>query len=661
MLTTERMRKISVIIHVRRLAQLLAKLGEANLLQIIRKEPIFLRSEILQQTIIQDLEKIHKLQEKINKITTIPPGLEIHPAPEKYSLQGTSIGDILQKMTLDIDECYEQRMELEAQINDLNNQWMILVKTQEFWKELLSLNVDFTRLKGLENIVLVRIGYIRRKEMSFFRRALNKVPHLFYERRLDKENNIFLISSLQKYREQIFEIERAHHVTIIQNIHEIHPEGYQIKIEKLEKLKTKLDELNQEVLKFLKKEINLLLAYKEILENLERISRVESNLEHTSHFVTIEGWVAVSRLEEFIDICNKITENTALIVTTEEYENKEPPPSKFKHNRIIKVFEVLTRLYGYPNYKEIDPTVIIAFTFPLLFGFMFGDVGHGLMLLIGGIGFYLWKKNEEGTWKKLSRILIIAAISSIIVGFLYGDFFGQSEVLGWTLHPILFNPFEDMIEALKFSILIGVIILSIGILIDGINAFLQSRREDFFLFAIPRLFIFCGTVYLIFSYGFQFDIWFKGPILIVLIPAIILVFGKPLIHVLSFSKFYSSESTIQLFGSGILEGWETFISCMSNIPSFGRIFALSLAHIGLVEAITLLANISGSVLGVIILVIGHIGVVLFEILIVFIHDLRLHYYEFFGKFFKGDGSQFTPFNLPGKFSNISFIVPTKGE
>jgi len=663
MLSTEKMRKVSIIIHQRRLKKLLGKLGEVGLIHLIKKEAKITSPTQLNEIIIQQIDLIQELLGKLGGIIQYVPEMPSEIPFKKFKLEGITVDDILDYISSDIEETYEKKNEIEDQINDLKSELANLMKIKRLWKDLLNLNVDFSRLKGLKNIVLVRVGYINTKYTELFRKSLDKFPHLFYEKEIDEEYSIFLLTSLQKYKDDIKRIEAEYHTTIIENVAEIRLEEYQEKVAKIEKIQSLKQKLNQELLEFLSENFNKLLAYKEVLTSLSTILKTESFLEHTVHFVTIEGWIPVSNLDFFIKFCNEITENTALIFVSKKFDPESPPPSKFNNKGIARAFETITRLYGYPNYKELDPTLILAISFPFIFGLMFGDIGHGLMLFLGGGFFYYRKRKEQGTWKNLTVILMLCGIFAMIAGFLYGECFGQHEIFGWHLHPILFNPISDMMAGLKFSVIVGTIMLSLGFLIEAINFVLQKRKIDAALIALPKIMIVCGGVYMVFEYGFQIEAWFQGPIFILIIPALILIFGKMFVHTISFSKILPSEKATGLIGEGLFEGWETFISFISNLPSFCRIFALSLVHIGLTGAIILLSDIAGNIiLGTIILIFGHVAVVLFEILLVFVHSLRLHFHEFFGKFYAGDGKQYTPFYLSTQYHVLEFhITPENNE
>ena len=166
---------------------------------------------------------------------------------------------------------------------------------------------------------------------------------------------------------------------------------------------------------------------------------------------------------------------------------------------------------------------------------------------------------------------------------------------------------------------------------------------------------------MIFGYGFDIYTWlaFPYPILLVLIPGILLFVLKPLGKIFKIS-YLQEESFGSLLGEGSIEAFDTFLSVMSNVASYIRLLALALAHIALLYSINAMSSliegegVGFEILTFIGLVFGNLIVILLEGLLVFINTLRLHFYEFFFKFYQGSGIDYFPFYLDNDYSIMKF-------
>jgi len=351
-------------------------------------------------------------------------------------------------------------------------------------------------------------------------------------------------------------------------------------------------------------------------------------------------------------------------------------PRIMKNPFLVRPFEAITKMYGTPTYSEIDPTPIIAFTFPILFGIMFGDIGHGLTLIIAGlIGALVFKKSKKQL-SNFSWIIFFCGWAAFFVGFLYGEFFGHHEIeifgnVLWDFeeNPIiipflnikLYNPLGNILSVFYFAIVIGIFHIILGWFIQFLNYWKQHKKYLAFCDSLMKIFFLLGGAILIFTYGFDIYVWlaFPYPILFVLIPGLLLILSKPLGKVFRIS-YLQEESYGGLLGEGSIETFDTLLSVMSNVLSYIRLLALALAHIALLFAINEMGNlIKGVGIGFEILnlvgsIFGNIVVILIEGLLVFINTMRLHYYEFFFKFFQGSGIEYSPFYLDNDYSVMTF-------
>ncbi|MFX1356537.1 MAG: V-type ATPase 116kDa subunit family protein [Promethearchaeota archaeon] len=373
-----------------------------------------------------------------------------------------------------------------------------------------------------------------------------------------------------------------------------------------------------------------------------------------------------------IDLDNKLQDSSDEKV--EKWDSlKRETPTKMTHNWLFRPFETLTKMYGTPSYSEIDPTPFLFFTFPLFFGIMFGDMGHGLVLIISGlIGAIIFRKRGGGIYN-FSWIIFWCGWWAVLGGLFYGEFFGTEEFFGHPLNPIpipipfvgsiiLYNPLGNVVTVLFFTIFVGVIQINLGWILQFINYWKQSRKFLSITESLTKIFFLDAIVYLVMRYRFDFNAWLAPPfppILLPLIPGILLILFKPIGKILRIS--YLRASTYgQLIGDGTMDTFETVLSIPSNVLSYIRLMALALAHVSLMLAITAMVSVIPGegifvqIIVVISLIFGNIVVILIEGVLVFLNALRLHFYEFFFKFYEGRGTEFIPFILEGKFSSINF-------
>ncbi len=356
------------------------------------------------------------------------------------------------------------------------------------------------------------------------------------------------------------------------------------------------------------------------LKIMKKILETENLVNRTTEGYIIEGWIPENGKRKVIE---------ALKHSKVIFSEPENAPVLLKTPKILKPFEELVTGFAYPSYKELNPTPVFALIFVLLFGVMFGDIGHGIVLSIAG--FILSKKTE--ILKSYGKVLIFCGISSTVFGFLYGSIFGNEHLI----HPILFNPMEEINKLILFSIGIGVLILSVGFLLNIITKFREKEYGEMIAGE--------GGVLWFLIYWFLIGIAIKTVLYKRDIKAELAIIGIMFIITIGY-EIYRKK---QIFGS-FLNAFMALLESITGTVSFVRLGAFTLAHAALMLAIFAIGKAispSGySGIGYwIVMVIGNIIVIVLEALVVSIQTMRLEYYEFFGKFFKGGGKPFKPFKL----------------
>jgi len=194
-----------------------------------------------------------------------------------------------------------------------------------------------------------------------------------------------------------------------------------------------------------------------------------------------------------------------------------------------------------------------------------------------------------------------------------------------------------------------------GMALELVNFAVKRNFLDAALTSLPKMAFYAGSIYLIAVYQLNFAAWFGGPILFALVPFVFLVIGKPLLL-----RFSSLSSGNEPFSIRFFESGDLVTRLLSNTISYTRILALLMAHYALIlvtyeiAGLFFSSGVGGAVLAGVIIVGGNLFVIGFEGLIVFIHSLRLHFYEWFSKFYQGNGTEFVPFRQSRVYTKLIF-------
>ena len=338
----------------------------------------------------------------------------------------------------------------------------------------------------------------------------------------------------------------------------------------------------------------------------------------------------------------------------ESLENRfRKPPTKLKNPRIFKPFEMFIRMYGLPNYQEFDPTIFVAVTYSIIFGAMFGDVGQGLCLFIGGMLLYKFKKMN------LAAIVGSCGIFSTIFGFCFGSVFGFEDVI----EPLWLRPTEAM-TTLPFignlnTVFVVAVALGMGLVIlmmvfHIINS-LRAKQLGEALFDTNGVagLVFYGAVAAVVVLYMTGNALPAGIVLVVMfvVPLLVIACKEPLTNKLNKKKELIEGGKGMFVVQAFFEMFEVLLSYFSNTLSFVRIGAFAVSHAAMMQVVMMLAGAeNGGTPNIIVVIIGNLIVLGMDGLIVGIQGLRLQYYEFFSRFYKGDGREFKPYAKVAKSS-----------
>jgi V/A-type H+/Na+-transporting ATPase subunit I len=371
---------------------------------------------------------------------------------------------------------------------------------------------------------------------------------------------------------------------------------------------------------------------------------------HRGRVYLVAGWVPKTRVPELHAAIEKVTSGRATVEENSPYVTggRQKIPTLLRNWRLFRPAEMLVTTYGTPDYGELDPTPLLAVTFVIMFGMMFGDLGDGLVLALVGLVLVLRLIPKLANLSAVGAIVMACGLASGVFGVLYGSVFGQDNIIA----HLWLKPMRDIWALLEASIIFGVVVLNIGFAFRVATAIRLKRWKEaiFDKNGLVGLLLYWSlggiVIYTLLGRSIPIVVDVAVPVF-----AIALFLAEPLTRLLEGKKPAFQGNIGEHMLQSFFELFEALISYISNTLSYVRLGAFAIAHAGLSMAIYLLANMVDTttriaVIGVVIIVVGNIGIILFEGLIVAIQTLRLEYYELFGKFFNGGGVPFKPLTLP---------------
>ena len=418
-------------------------------------------------------------------------------------------------------------------------------------------------------------------------------------------------------------------------------------------LQKQMDDIDREAAEALAENAPRLVAARNRLEELahnfdarKMAARVEDKKED---YYILCGWMADDDVEKFMEEAKD--DDKVFIVVEDDHDSYfGEPPTKLDNPKVIRPFEMFVRMYGLPAHGEIDPTVFVGITYSFIFGVMFGDVGQGLLLVIGGALIYHFKKAA------LAGIIATAGIFSTIFGFMFGSIFGFEDII----EPLWLRPIDHM-TTLPFvgklntvfivSVAFGMGIILIAMVLHIVNGLREHDIQATWFDAngVAGL-VFYGSavaVIVLFMTGHAVP---AGVVLAVMFgaPLLLILFGRPLTNRIRKRKEKEKESKVMFLVEGFFELFETLLSYFSNTLSFVRIGAFAVSHAAMMEVVLMLAGAEEGSPNWAVIVFGNLFVCLMEGLVVGIQVLRLEYYEMFSRFYKGSGRAFDPYTKKNK-------------
>ncbi|MFQ6134596.1 MAG: V-type ATP synthase subunit I, partial [Nitrososphaerales archaeon] len=613
---------------------------------------------------LDEILKELSVKEEAGLIQTLMKG---HQKIEKEKFRAKDWADFVSRLEADAKLMIEEFKKIVSERSILQKQIEESQALKEAFAMLSRLSIDLDTMRSLRRFHLV-FSVVSTKDLKEVGRSIP--DDIFVSTPLTRDKSAILIATPRVEAERVERVLRSFDIRpfeILESLPQNPAEAFKAVSQDLKQQTGRLQELNGMLNTTLEKSRRKMLSLREGAKMAYDVLTSIKKAGDLKRFAVVKGFFPTDRLAKFEERFGK------WILFTEDVEhgghgNEEEvssTPTIMKNLPFIRAFENITLNQGPPKYGELDPTPIITLTFPIFYGIMFGDFGHGVVLTLFGLFLYI---RGYGSLKQWGVMLTVAGLSAAAVGLMIGEVFGFAigEIIPGLEHPLLevverahgvttFNP-EAITTILQIAILIGITHLTIGF---GLDVFKAFREKEYVEAYTEKL-----STFLMYLFGIVFALAFIGagtsfsglltkqdpiPLLglpvaqataisvpIILLSVVVLIVGKPVAILL---KKAPKDSIAMSLMMGVVEFLIRIVEFLANTMSYARLGILLLVHAALLMVLNRVVSLP---LGVAIpmLIVFNILIMMLEGLIVYIQDLRLHLYEWFTKFYEGTGLLF---------------------
>ena len=539
------------------------------------------------------------------------------------------------------------------------------------------MKIDLTGF-GLMRYFFTNLFVINSADYEEISRSLEDIVIYKYDLESKDKSALLIISDIED-SEKVFKILRSFNSNsfkIPEGFPQIPSEAYELAESKIKELTTKQASISKELLGFKKKIRQDILAIhekalvaKDVLEMLRKPGG-------TKHFAVIQGYIPKRMETKFKDSTKQWM---SVIEDVTDPKLVDELPTLFENKKFVRTFEVITKSQGIPKKGEPDPTPMIALMWPIFYGLMFADMGHGLLLM--GLGL-LFKVKGQGDLARWGMLIAISGASAAIAGVGTGEMFGYHishmgpfEGLlaeGGALYPVSWIvgilsvaelTFDQVINILKVSLFIGIVHLVWAMVLRIRRLSQEGHKLVMFTEAIPNITLYGGIVVVMMcAIGSQYDVmnmysrahteavpwvtiflgdwaqvWIVTRIaVIIVIASMVLMMVGGILHAKKHPESGGDPASVLM---EVLLG--KTVESLAHTISYARLGIMLLVHAALLMTVNnAFASLGGSESGgaMAMIIGGNLGIMMIEGLIVYIQSLRLHLYEFFTKWYVG-GSQ----------------------
>lgn len=542
---------------------------------------------------------------------------------------------------------------LTGQKEELEKKLEVLVSSQNQVMPFIGLNYDIAQIKSFKSI-RYRFGRVEREYFSILEHLVNDSLDSIMFKCQEDEKYIWIVyfvpAPIARKVDAVYLSMHFERLFLSDEYQGTPTEVVAVLKKQIAEVEASVQKLEQDIRRTLEsKKEELAGACRKLeryTENFDVRKLAACTSRGSKNYFILCGWIGQKDAEKLQKDMEKETE---LFLTLEDTQGRKlgQPPTKLSNPPLFRPFELFIQMYGLPDYGEFDPTILIGLTYSFLFGFMFGDVGQGLLLLVGGFLLYRIKN------MKLAAIVSCCGFFSTIFGFLFGSVFGFEDIIDavW-LRPgqaMTTLPFIGKLNTVFIiTVALGMGIIMLTMVINIINS-LRSHDTEKTWFDTNGA---AGLVFYLSLTGvvvlFMTGKPLPGAALTAVmfgVPLLLIFLKEPLTSYVQKKGAHIEGGKGMFFVQGFFELFEVLLSYFSNTISFVRVGAFAVSHAAMMEVVLMLAGYESGNINWVVVVLGNLFVCGMEGLIVGIQVLRLEYYELFSRFYRGTGRPFQAYGI----------------
>lgn len=572
----------------------------------------------------------------------------INPPPlEKVEVEALDAQKLIKKAEKILEEVESETKPNEEKLNQLDSRKTELENALKVAGNLINFNVDLGLLEDSDHVSFIagKLSTESYDELKGILKDLTDEIIVFDQDSELKGFKTLIIITVKKYSDEVLselrklEFERFE----FSGLSGKPDETIQKSESELESISSEKELVLNDLADVSAKWLDELIALKEQLEIEKQRNEIFSSFGETENTLMFEGWVPEKKVKEALVTIETSTEGHSIVDVSDPDVEKDNVPVHLDNPRFAKPYELFVNMYSPPDYREVDPTILMAIVFPFFYGFCLTDAGYGIINALMGVVVYKGLGKNNKLMANMGLILIACGAWAFIMGMITNGFIGDlfpRWILGGAALPTTIpqiDAFKHPEIILYLALIVGVIHINLGLLIGAYNNIVRGDVREALGAQIVWFILEIGLILLAAFYLMTGSLMTAG-----------IVGGIPIIIGLVMLIYFNGA-----FGIMDLTGF------LGNLLSYARLLALALSTGGIAMTVNILTGIVGSmipyigiILAPIVFIGGHIANLSFQSLGAFINALRLHYVEFFAQFYIGGSQKFKAFRAKRKHTDI---------